>query len=121
MTARVKARECTMGFALSTDDWKPRFLVINDGRIRIYLSDHDAENHPDKFLFDAPLDNTFEASNWKRADYHLSASHTIDLYCFYLKQAGMMGMTAMFKIGVEDMEETDKLLRCIQANKTVRG
>jgi hypothetical protein len=115
MTARVATKECSMG-VVTGQNWKNVFLVIENGKLRTYLTDFAYEKTPEEFLFEAPLDKDFKASPWKKKEYSEVSNDKRDFYCFYLQQAGMFGNTKLLKIGLDDMETVEKLLRCIEAN-----
>ena len=115
MTANIAVKECSMGIVTS-QHWTKGFMVIKDYMFRFYLSEHSAETTPDEPLFEAPLDKDFKASPWKRKEYSEVSNQTKDFYCFYLTKAGMISSTKLLKIGLEDIELVEKIMRCIENN-----
>lgn len=97
-------------------NWKNVYLVIENGRLRTYLTDFAHENTPDQYLFDAPLDSDHKASPWKKKEYSEVTNEKRDFFCFYLQEKGMFGMSKLIKFGLHDMDLVEKILRCIEAN-----
>lgn len=115
MTAQIAVKECSMGI-VSAQHWTKSFMVIKNGMFRVYLSEHSATATPDDFLFETPLDTDFKASPWKRKEYSEVSNSKKDFYCFYLQKKGMLGMTKILKIGLEDIDLVERIMRCIEAN-----
>ncbi len=115
LTAPLVVKTCSMGI-VAQQTWTKAFLVIDNGQFRVYLSEHSANTTPDETIFECPLDKDHKASAWKRKEYSEVTNQKKDFFCFYLQQAGMLGMSKLLKIGLEDIELVEKIMRCIEAN-----
>ena len=115
MQVNILGKFCNMG-VVTSQHWSKVFLVIKDRTFRVYLSEWDYENRPDEAMFEAPLDREFCASPWKRKEYEEVVGHKQAEYCFYLEHIGTLGATKLFKIGTEDIQQAESIMRCIELN-----
>lgn len=115
LTAHILGKFCNLGVVTSLN-WSKLFLVIEKQMFKVYLSEHDYKHRPEEVLFEVPLDKDFRASPWKRKEYEEVTGHKQDLYCFYIDQDGILGETKLFKIGTPDIELSEKIMRCVEAN-----
>ena len=115
MHVNILGKFCNLGVVTSLN-WSKVFLVIEDRKFRVYLSEWDYQNRPDEIMFEAPLDGEFCASPWKRKEYEEVSGHRQDEFCFYLEHVGSVANTKMFKIGTDNIQTAESIMRCIELN-----
>jgi hypothetical protein len=113
--APVVIKFCTMG-VVTSPTWQPGHLVVERGYLRIYDSEKGYETHPHEFLFEAPMTKEFNSSAWKRREYAEVSTEKKDFFAFYIETDGFMGKTRLIKIGCDDMDLMERIIRCIEYN-----
>lgn len=113
LTADIMGKFCNLGVVTSFD-WSKVHLVIERRMLKVYMNEGDAHHRPEETVFEAPLDSDFRSSPWKRKQYEVGHGEKVDYYCFYVEHDGALSQQRMFKIGTPDMEQAEKIIRCIE-------
>ena len=105
---------------VSSKTWSQCYLTIEYGILRIYDDKETSIRNPSHTIMQMVLDETRRPSHWKRKNYSNNASKEIYFYSFYILKENDFMNRFMYKrkvkFGSTDLEETDKLIRCIEAN-----
>lgn len=116
---RVVAKFCNMGI-VSSDKWFPCYLTIYDGILRLYDDEETVTRNPSNTVLQMVLDNKRRPSNWKIKDYSKVDNKVINFYTFYILKDNLFSKAFMYKrklkFGTLDMDECEKLIRCIEFN-----
>jgi len=115
----ILIRLCNMG-VVSSKTWSQCYLTIQYGILRIYDTKESSIRNPSHTIMQMVLDETRRPSHWKLKNYSQSSDKVINFYSFYILKDNDFMNRFMYKrkvkFGSISMEETDNLLRCIEAN-----
>jgi hypothetical protein len=105
---------------VNSKTWSQCYLTIKYGILRIYDDKETSIRNPDHTIMQMVLDEKRRPSHWKMKNYSKSSDKVINFYSFYILKDNDFMNVFMYKrkvkFGSTTLEETDKLIRCIEAN-----
>jgi len=115
----ILIRLCNMG-VVNSKTWSQCYLTIKYGILRIYDDKETSIRNPNHTIMQMVLDEKRRPSHWKMKNYSKSSDKVINFYSFYILKDNDFMNVLMYKrkvkFGSTTLEETDKLIRCIEAN-----